>query len=298
MSTTKGNTLPNGLSSGSTSPWYFISTSKRECGLSALFHLIHLFLGPIPSSRQDLFSMDKKVYPWGVPPRVSFRSCHPHVMPLHQSAHWVDSPKHEALLVWFIPLCSVYLFKMVKSRQALVLYSVPITVLMDMISTLWNLPMGKACLTALFHRTRSEDLTRLAKQFPWDHQIVRTLDHEVHRRKMAGKSNHFLGHWDWGPSLTRFSCPFFSFLDHPRMPSRLPHLSVGGPSQPWIRVQPLRAKDGWVHHGRFNFRERDRFLNRRCRRAICSCRRSNESGLGRLAPENDLSDQFLSQGQS
>ena len=55
---------------------------------------------------------------------------------------------------------------MVKSLQALVLYSVPITVLMDMLSTLWNLPMGKACLTALLHRTRSEDLTNLAKQLP------------------------------------------------------------------------------------------------------------------------------------
>jgi len=82
---------------------------------------------------------------------------------------------------------------MVKSLQALVLYSVPITVLMDMLSTLWNHPMGKACLTALFHRTRSEDLTNLAKQLPWDHPIARTLDHEVHRRKMAGKSNRFFG---------------------------------------------------------------------------------------------------------
>ena len=67
---------------------------------------------------------------------------------------------------------------MVKSLQAIVLYSVPITVLMDMTSTQWNLPMGKACLTALFHRTRSEDLTRLAKQFSWDHPIPRTLDHD------------------------------------------------------------------------------------------------------------------------
>jgi len=28
--TSKGNTLPNGLSSGSTSPWYFMSTSKQR----------------------------------------------------------------------------------------------------------------------------------------------------------------------------------------------------------------------------------------------------------------------------
>ena len=43
--------------------------------------------------------MDKKVYPWGVPPIVSFRSRHPHVMPLHQSAPWGDCLKHVALLV-------------------------------------------------------------------------------------------------------------------------------------------------------------------------------------------------------
>ena len=45
------------------------------------------------------WSMDEKVYPWGVPPRVSFRSRPPHVMPLHQSAPWVDSVKHASLPV-------------------------------------------------------------------------------------------------------------------------------------------------------------------------------------------------------
>ena len=66
--------------------------------------------------------------------------------------------------------------------------------------------MGKACLTALFHRTRSEDLTRLAKQFPWDHPIARTLDHEAHRRKMAGKSCRFFSWTGLGslPSLIHF----------------------------------------------------------------------------------------------
>ena len=38
-------------------------SAKHECGLSALFHLIHLFLGPITYSRQDLGSKPKKVYP-------------------------------------------------------------------------------------------------------------------------------------------------------------------------------------------------------------------------------------------
>ena len=39
------------------------------------------------------------MYPWGVPPRVSFRSRPPHLMPFHQSAPWVDSVKHAALPV-------------------------------------------------------------------------------------------------------------------------------------------------------------------------------------------------------
>ena len=71
-------------------------SAKHECGLSALFHLIHLFLGPIPASRQDLFPYEKKVYPWGVPPRVSSRVQSPHVMSLHQSAPLVDSLNHVA----------------------------------------------------------------------------------------------------------------------------------------------------------------------------------------------------------
>ena len=38
----------------------------------------------------------KKVYPWGVPPRVSSRVQSPHVMSLHQSAPLVDSLNHVA----------------------------------------------------------------------------------------------------------------------------------------------------------------------------------------------------------
>ena len=34
-------------------------------------------------------------------------------------------------------------------------------------------------------------MTRLARQLPWAHPIARTLNHEVHRRKMAGKSCRF-----------------------------------------------------------------------------------------------------------
>ena len=71
-------------------------SAKHECGLSALFHLIHLFLGPITYSRQDLGSKPKKVYPWGVPPRVSSRVQSPHVMSLHQSRSLKESVKSHA----------------------------------------------------------------------------------------------------------------------------------------------------------------------------------------------------------
>ena len=75
-------------------------SAKHECGLSALFPLIHPFLGPIPTSRQDLGVQTKKVYPWGAPPRVSSRVQSPHVMSLHQSAPLVDSLNHVARSVW------------------------------------------------------------------------------------------------------------------------------------------------------------------------------------------------------
>ena len=46
------------------------------------------------------FSMDEKVYPWGLPPIVSFRPRHLHVIPLYQSGSREDSLKHAALLVF------------------------------------------------------------------------------------------------------------------------------------------------------------------------------------------------------
>lgn len=179
---------------------------------------------------------------------------------------------------------------MVKSLQAPVLYSVPITVLMDMLSTLWNLPTGKACLTALFHRTCSEDLTNLAKQLPWDHPIARRLDREVHRRKMAGKSNRFFGRLELGALPSHlFSCPFFRCLDHPGRPTRVPYLPVGSSSHPRRCLQSLCMNDGRVYHGRFDFRKRDRFLNGRGFSRLCSWRGPHRAELGRLAPESHLS---------
>ena len=72
--TSNGSTLPNGLFLGSTNPRQSMMTvAKHGMGSLALFPFIHGFLGPIPTSRQDLGSHPKKVYPWGVPPRISSR---------------------------------------------------------------------------------------------------------------------------------------------------------------------------------------------------------------------------------
>jgi len=61
-----------------------------------------------------------------------------------------------------------------------------------MLTTLRNLPMGQACLTALFRRSSTVKLASLAKTLPWDHPVAQTLDRDLHRRKMAGKSGRFL----------------------------------------------------------------------------------------------------------
>ena len=76
---------------------------------------------------------------------------------------------------------------MVSSLQSIVLYSVPITILFDMLKLLCHLPMGKDCQRALFRRCGWKELRDLAKTLPWDHPVARSLDHEVHRRKMAGE---------------------------------------------------------------------------------------------------------------
>ena len=77
---------------------------------------------------------------------------------------------------------------MVNSLQSLVLYTVPIAILFDMLKLLHNLPMGKECLRAMLRRCTHEELRNWAKTLPWDHPVARSLDHEVHRRRMAGES--------------------------------------------------------------------------------------------------------------
>ena len=95
---------------------------------------------------------------------------------------------------------------MVNSLQSMVLYSVPIAMLFDMLKMLHHLPMGKDCLRALFRRYTHKELRAWAKTLPWDHPIARKLDHEVHRRLMAGESHLlFISMAQvWGPSY-----PFF-----------------------------------------------------------------------------------------
>ena len=80
---------------------------------------------------------------------------------------------------------------MVSSLQSIVLFSVPIAVLIDMLKILHHLPMGHELFRALFRRCTHEELRNWAKTFPWDHPIARKLDHEVHRRRMAGEFHDF-----------------------------------------------------------------------------------------------------------
>ena len=80
---------------------------------------------------------------------------------------------------------------MVSSLQSIVLFSVPIAVLFDMLKILYHLPMGHECYRALFRRCTHEELRAWARTLPWDHPIARKLDHEVHRRRMAGEFHSF-----------------------------------------------------------------------------------------------------------
>ena len=97
---------------------------------------------------------------------------------------------------------------MVSSLQAIVLFSVPIAVLFDMLKILHHLPMGHECYRALFRRCTHEELRAWARTLPWDHPIARKLDHEVHRRRMAGECHGFFIFFRvWDP----FPYTFFDF---------------------------------------------------------------------------------------
>ena len=102
---------------------------------------------------------------------------------------------------------------MVSSLQSIVLYSVPIAMLFELLKTLWHLPMRHDCLRAMFKRCTHEELRDWAKTLPWDHPVARSLDHEVHRRRMAGESHFLFFH---GPGVGSLISPFF--LIHRRVP--------------------------------------------------------------------------------
>ena len=97
---------------------------------------------------------------------------------------------------------------MVNSLQSIVLYSVPIAMLFDMLKLLCHLPMGNECLRAMFRRCTHEELRAWAKTLPWDHPVARKLDHEVHRRRMAGEFHGFSFFRVWVP----FPYAFFDFF--------------------------------------------------------------------------------------
>ena len=63
----------------------------------------------------------------------------------------------------------------------------PIAMLFEALTMFDRLPIGKECLRALFRRCTHEELRDWAKTLPWDHPVARKLDHEVHRRRMAGE---------------------------------------------------------------------------------------------------------------
>ena len=55
---------------------------------------------------------------------------------------------------------------MVNSLEALVLHLVPLAVLLNLLQAVWHLPLTKACVSALFRPSTTDELSRLAKQFP------------------------------------------------------------------------------------------------------------------------------------
>ena len=101
---------------------------------------------------------------------------------------------------------------MVGTLSSIVLYSMPIAILFDTLKMLWHLPVRKDCLRALFRRCTWKELRDWAKTLPWDHPVARSLDHEVHRRRMAGESPFSFLAWVW----VFFLYPLFAI--HRRIP--------------------------------------------------------------------------------
>ena len=135
---------------------------------------------------------NQKSVPMGGTPRVSSRGQVPprEISPPISASHGVSKSRCAPSDRSF-QFDQSHCFKMVSSLQSLVLFSVPIAVLFDMLKILHHLPMGHECFQALFRRCTHEELRAWAKTLPWDHPIARKLDHEVHRRRMAGEFHGF-----------------------------------------------------------------------------------------------------------
>ena len=80
---------------------------------------------------------------------------------------------------------------MVQTLENLVLLTVSFLVLLDLLKSVWHLPLKKPCLQTQFRRAKANELSSLAKTLPWDDPVARALDFEVHRRKMAGEMTSF-----------------------------------------------------------------------------------------------------------
>ena len=159
----------------------------------------------LPTRARTFFPWTKKVYPWGVPPIVSFRPRDPHVIPLHQSTPWDDSKTRRAPRLSLIPHCQPSCSAtMVQTLEKLVLTTVPLVVLLDLWKAVWHLPLKRICLSTLFKRSCTTELTNLSRTLPWDDPVARPLDYEMHRREMAGKSCRFFGWQGWGPFLPSY----------------------------------------------------------------------------------------------
>ena len=178
-------------------------------GLSALFPLFIGSLDQSPTRARTWGPTQKKCTHGGHPLESPLVFKFPHVMSLHQSAPLMETKSRCALRVGSFQFDQCCCFKMVSSLQSIDLFSVPIAMLFDKLKMLHHLPMGKDCLRALFKKCTHEELRAWAKTLPWDHPIARKLDHEVHRRRMAGESHLLFFH---GPGVGSLISPFF-FLD-------------------------------------------------------------------------------------
>ena len=152
-----------------------------------------------PTRVRTFFPGQKKVYPWGAPPIVSFRPRDS--FPPISSLGWLSKTRR-TLGLSLIPHCLVHTFSRVQTLEKLCLSTVPFLVLLDVLKAVWHLPLCKVCWRTLLQRSSTVKLAGLSKTLPWDHPIAQeTL------RCIAGK---------WPVSRVAFFCwqgwvPFLPF---------------------------------------------------------------------------------------